>query len=191
MRRARILRAIHAMAESGNLDLARQLAANRLVDALGRRVLADLDEQPHHIGIRAAVERSLERADGADDGRVEVGEGRGRDARGERRRVQLVVGVQHQRDVEGARRERARPRPGQHVEKVRRVPERRIRLDGTAAGLQPAVGRDQARQLRGQTHRLAVVRLRRVVGRVRVEVAEDRSQRPQRVHAVALAAAAS
>ena len=142
-------------------------------------------EQPHDVGVRAAVQRSLQRADRADDRRVEIGERRSRDASGKGRRVQLVVGVQDQRDVEGARRQRARPRPGQHVEKVRRVPERRIRLDGTAARLQPPVGRDQARQLRRQPHRLAVVGLRRVVGRVRVEVAEDRGQRPQRVHAVA------
>ena len=64
-----------------------------------------------------------------DDRRVDVGERRRGDARGERRRVQLVIGVQDQRDVERARRQRARPLAGQHVEEVRGVAEHRIRLD--------------------------------------------------------------
>ena len=71
-----------------------------------RRFRADLDQQPHHFGVGAAVQRALQRADRADGRRVDVGQRRGRDARGERRGVQLVIGVQRQRDVEGARRER-------------------------------------------------------------------------------------
>ena len=184
MRRAGIFGPVHAVAEAGNLDLARQLPANRIVDALGTRVLADLDEQPHHVGIRAAVQRPLERADRSDDGRVDVGEGRGGDARREGRRVQLVVGVQHERDVERTRRERARPRPRQHVEKVRRVSERRVGLDRSATRLQPPVGGDQARELCRQPHGLAIIGLRRIVGGFRIEVPEDRRQRAQRVHAV-------
>ena len=77
---------------------------------LGRRVLADLDQQPHDVGVGAAVQRALQRADRADDGGMEVGERGGGDARGERGRVQLVIGVQHQRDVERAGRQRVRPR---------------------------------------------------------------------------------
>ena len=65
----------------------------------------------------------------ADDRRVDVGERRGRDARRERRRVQLVIGVQHQRHVERARRQAARPLAGQHVQEVRGVAEHRIGLN--------------------------------------------------------------
>ena len=66
-------------------------------------------QQPHHVGVRAAVQRTLQRADRADDRRMQIGERRGRDARGERRRVQLVIRVQHERDVERARRQRVGP----------------------------------------------------------------------------------
>jgi hypothetical protein len=72
---------------------------------------ADLDQQLHHVGVGAAVQRTLQRADRADDRRIEIGQCRRGDARGERRRVQLVIGVQRQRDVEGARRQRARTLP--------------------------------------------------------------------------------
>ena len=115
---------------------------------------------------------------------MEIGQRRGRHAGGERGRVQLVIRVQDQRDVERARRQRIRPVAGQHVEKVRGVPERRIRLDRPAAGLHPPVGRDEAPQLRRQPHGLSIVRLRRVIRRVAIVVTERRRQRPQRVHAI-------
>jgi hypothetical protein len=130
------------------------------------------------------MERPLQRADRADDRRVQIGERRGGDAPRERRGVQLVISVQDQRDIECVRRERARPIAGQHVEKVRRVSERGIRLNRSAARLHPAVRRHEARELRRQAHCLAIVRLRGVVGRFRIEVAEHRRQRPERVHAV-------
>ena len=65
----------------------------------GRRLRTDLDEQAHHVGVRAAVQRALQRADRRDGGRVQIGQrGRG-DAGGKRRGVELVIRVQHQRDV--------------------------------------------------------------------------------------------
>ena len=80
----------------------------------------------------------------------------------------------------------ARPLAGQHVEEVRRVAQHRIRLRSArrrrSAG--PSVATSDA-DLRRQPDGLAVVRLRRVVGGVRIVVAERRGQRPQRVHAVA------
>ena len=110
VRRARILGVVHAVAEAGDLLLARQLGADDLFGLLERRVRADLEQQPHDVGVGAAVQRPLQRRRSpADDGRVDVGERRGRDARGERRRVQLVVGVEDQRHVERARRQAARP----------------------------------------------------------------------------------
>ena len=51
--------------------------------------------------------------------------------------------------------------PGQHVQEVRRVAERRIRIDRPAAGRQPAPRRDERADLAGQPDGLAVVRLRR------------------------------
>ena len=64
------------------------------------------------------------------------------------------------------------------------MPERRIRLDGAAARLQAAVGGDDARHLRGEADRLAVLRLRRAVVDFGVVLPERRRQRPQHVHAV-------
>ncbi len=83
------------------------LARTYCLGALGAGVLADVEQHLHDVGVGAAVQRALQRADRRDDGRVDVGERRGGDARGERRRVQLVVGVQHERDVERARGQRA------------------------------------------------------------------------------------
>ena len=110
VRRARILGVVDAVAEAGNLLLARELRADR-------------PPRPSRAGASAPISSSsrmtsafappcsgpLSAPIAADDRRVDVGERRRGDARGERRRVQLVVGVQDQRDVEGARREAARP----------------------------------------------------------------------------------
>ena len=172
------------MAEAGDLLLALQLAAHEAVDALGRGVLADLEQHLHHLGVGAAVQRPLQRADAGDDRRVDVGEGGGGDARGEGRGVQLVVGVQHQRDVHRPHRGRVGTLAGEHVEEVGGVAERRVGGDRAAAGLQPAPGRHQARHLAGEPHRLAVRRPRRVVVGIGIVVRQRRGQRAQRVHAV-------
>ena len=123
-------------------------------------VCAELEQHLHDFRVRAAVQRPFERADRGDDRGVDVGQrGRG-DARGERRRVQLVIGVQHQRDVERANRRRVRPLAGQHVEEVCRVAHRRIGRDRSAAGLEPSPRGDERADLRRQPHGLAVLRLR-------------------------------
>src|SRR3954451_4840540 len=163
VRRARIFRAIDAVTEAGDLHLPRKLSANGLVDPLGRRILADLDQQAHHVGIGAAVQGTLQRANRADGRRVQVGERCGGHARGKRGGVQFMIRVQHERDIERARGERVRSLAFQHVEKIRGVPERGIRLDQTATRLQPAVGRDESRYLRGEAHGLAIIRGLRVV----------------------------
>ena len=67
VRRARIFGRIDTVSEPWNLLLAGELAAHQLVDPLGDRRLAELEEHPHDVGIGAAVQRSLERADGRND----------------------------------------------------------------------------------------------------------------------------
>ena len=62
--------------------------------------------------------------------------------------------------------------------------ERGIGLDETAAGFHPPVRRDNAGDLRGEPHRLAVGRLLRFVPRLRIVLTERGRQRPQHVHAV-------
>ena len=108
----------------------------------------------------------------------------GGDARGERRGVELVIGVQRQRDVHRADLGRARALAEQHVEEVGGVTHHRIRRDRSAARLHPAPGGDDAGDLAGEADRLAIRRLQRVVVRIRIVVAERGGQRAQRIHAV-------
>ena len=122
----------------------------------------------------------------ADDRRVDVGERRRRHARGERRRVQLVVGVQDR-----ARR-RTRASPGRSAARPSACrgssPRGRAPDPARSARRPPSMPphrRHERADLRGQADGLAVVRLRRAVGGVRIVVAERRRQRPQHVHAVA------
>jgi hypothetical protein len=64
------------------------------------------------------------------------------------------------------------------------VAERRIRLNQSTTGLHASVGRDQAGNLTRQPDRFAIVRLRRVVRCIGIEVAQDGCHRAQDVHAV-------
>ena len=96
-----------------------------------------------------------------------------------------MVGVQHERDVEGARRERARPLARQHVEEVRRVAERR---DPAGSGRRrPAAGRrwrrccPSARSGAPPCDTAPAASCRSTSGSY---CAERRGQRPQHVHAV-------
>ncbi len=131
------------------------------------------------------MQRALQRADAADDRRVDVGE-RGRsDSRRKRGRVQLVVGVQDQRAVEGADRERVGPLPGELVEEVRGKTHHRIGVDRPQVLLHAPDGRDQGPDLRRETDGLPVVRRRRIVGGIAVVVRQGRRQRAQRVHRLA------
>ena len=72
----------------------------------GVAVETEIEQHLHHLGVRAAVERSLQRRDAGHDRGVHIRERGGRHARRERRRVQLVIGVEHERHVERARGER-------------------------------------------------------------------------------------
>ena len=80
------------------------------------RVAAD-DVHRHFVG--AAVLGAAQRADRAGDARMHVRAGAGDHARGERRGVELVLGVQHQRLVERVGVQRARRLAVQQVQEVR------------------------------------------------------------------------
>ena len=138
--------------------------------------LAEIEQHLHHLGVGAAVQRPLERADRRDHRRVDVGERGGGHAPGEGRRVQLVIGVQRQRDVERLHGQGIRPVAGQHVEEVGGLAHRRIRRDRPAARLQPAPGGDDRAGLRGEPDGLAVLRLRRGVVGLGVVVRQGRRQ---------------
>src|SRR5271170_787443 len=116
MRRARVLCVIDAVTEARDLLLLRQ----HIFYVLDRieAGFVDGEEHAHHRFIRAAVERTLEGADGSGDSGVYVGKGGGDDAGGEGGGVQLVVGMEDEGDVEGARRSFRRFLPGEHPEEV-------------------------------------------------------------------------
>ena len=79
------------------------------------------------------MDRALERADRGHDRRVKIGEGPGDDARGERRRVHLVLRVEDHRDVERTQLLLRRRLTAQHREEVLGVGERRIRWNRVQA----------------------------------------------------------
>ena len=112
------------MAEAEELLLALEHLAHRGGRALRRSPLL---EELHRRRVRAAVQRAAERGDRRDDRGGQVGARARDDARGERRRVHLVLGVQDHRDVEDARGALARALAGEHREEVLRVAERRRR----------------------------------------------------------------
>ena len=84
------------MAEADDHFLVRDARADVLLRFVGRLV-ALLDLERDLVG--AAVLRAAQRADGAGDRRVHVGAGAGDHARGERRGVELVLGVEDERGV--------------------------------------------------------------------------------------------
>ena len=86
------------MAEADDDFAIGDAAANVGLGFVGR-VVALLDLERHFIG--AAVLGPLERADGAADAGVHIGAGAGDDARGERGSVELVLGIEDERDLHG------------------------------------------------------------------------------------------
>jgi hypothetical protein len=86
-----------------------------------------------------------------------VGNLPGPNARGEGGGVQLVIGVQNERDVEGSGREAARPFAGQHVQKTGGVSKHGVGLNRAAASLHAAKCRDDRADLRGKPDRLAII----------------------------------
>jgi hypothetical protein len=71
-----------------------------------------------HVLVRAAVQRTFQRADGRGDRRIDVRQRGRRHARGESGSVELVVGVQGQGHVEGVLHHVVGPLAGQRVKKV-------------------------------------------------------------------------
>jgi hypothetical protein len=113
-----------------------------------------------HFRVGAAVQRPFQRTDRRDDRGVDIGERSRSDARRKRRGIELVVGVQRERDVEGANRRRIRPLAGQHVEEVRGVAHCRVRRDWSSASLQPSPRGNDRADLRRESDGRAILRRR-------------------------------
>jgi len=118
----------------------------------------------------------------ADDGRVHVRAGACDHARGERRRVHLVLRVQDHGDVERTRLLLAWRLAVQHREEVLRVREARVGIDRLEALPAPVIAADDRRRLRDQSPGLARLRLAVVRIAVRIGEGERRDRSAQHVH---------
>jgi hypothetical protein len=142
--RARVGRDVDRVAEPVDGLLAGEPLAHRRRHALdGGHLLEEL----HRRLVGAAVDRALEGGDRSRHRRVHVRERAGHDPGRERRRVQLVLGVQDHRHVERPRLLRRRRRPVQHRQEVLRVRERRVGGDDVQPVAPAVVARDDRGQL--------------------------------------------
>ena len=180
---ARVAFLVDAVPEAHDLGLGGERLVEPGLDPLQR---ADLEQHAHHLLVRAAVQRALERPDRGHHARVEPRERARGDARREGRGVELVVRVQDQAGVELLDALRIGLAAEQHVEEVPRDRAIRDRLQRPLAAAHPVVGRDDRAEPRGQAHRLALVR--RVVDHVGVGIVQRqaRHHRVQEVHRVHL-----
>ena len=110
------------------------------------RRIADLEDHVERRTGRAAVQRTLQRADGSDDCGHEIGSGRSDHSRRECRRVEAVVDDSVEIRLQAADPLGRGDLSAQHIEGIRRVTEIRSRRDRRAAGKQPPVGRDDRRK---------------------------------------------
>ena len=109
----------------------------------------------HHLLVGAAVQPALQRADGRDDARMQVRLRRADDAGRERRGVELVLGVQDQRHVQGPHRVGRRFPAAQHVKEVGGVAQVGPGGDRRQAVAEAPVRRDGHGDLAEQSFRLA------------------------------------
>ena len=103
------------------------------------------------------MQRAFERADGAGDGGVHVGQGGGDDAGGEGAGVELVVGVEDERDVEGAGGGVGGLFAVEHPEEVGGVREGAVGFDDGLAFADAVEDGDDHGDLRGEAEALAEV----------------------------------
>ena len=171
---------VDAVAEAGDLLLGGEHVLH-VFDGVGAG-LVDGVEQAHHGFIGAAVQRALERADGAGDGGVNVGEGGGDDAGGEGGGVQFVVGVQDEGDVESAGGGLGGLFAVEHPQEVAGVGEGAVGRNDFEALADAVVDGDDHGDLRGEVVGLAHVGVVRVVLFVGVVEAERRHGSSQHLH---------
>ncbi len=152
---ARIFSLVDAVTEAGDL-LAGGEHVFYVVDRIGPR-LVDGVEQAHYGFVGSAVQRSLERTDGAGDGGVNVRESGGDDARGEGGGVELVVGVEDEGDIEGTGGGFGGLDAVEHPEEVAGVGERAVGRNDFVTLADAVVDRDDHGDLRGEVVSLADV----------------------------------
>ena len=171
---ARIGDRVDGMAEADDDLLAREARADVGDGFLGRAIaLLDLERDL----VRAAVLRAAQRADAAGDAGVQIRARAGDDARRERRGVELVLGVQHERRVHRAD-PRSRRRPPMQQRQEMRADRVRVVLDVDAhAGAREVVPVEQHAAERGDEPVGDVARMRRATDRARARRNRARRRR--------------
>ena len=160
--RARVHRLVDAVAKAGDLLLLRQLLADRALDfspiavaPKSSSIFITSSLAPPCSGpLSAPMPPTM-----AEWMSVSVAAATRREGRG----VELVVGVQDQRAVQGAHRQSVGPSPVSMVKEVGGKTHHGIRIDRPLVLFDSPDGRHQAPNLRGEAHGLAVVGRRRVV----------------------------
>ena len=171
VRGAGIFGVVDAVAEAGDLLLFGEHLAD-VLDGVGAGFV-DGVEEAHGGLVGSAVERAFEGADGAGDGGVDVGEGGGDDAGGEGAGVELVIGVEDERDVEGAGGGVGGLLAVEHPEEVGGVREGGVGLDDGLAFADAIEDGDDHGNLRGEAEGFADVGVVGAVGFVGVVDAEQ------------------
>ena len=131
---------------------------------------------------RAAVQIALQRRERRGNRSVDVGTRRRRDARGKGRRVERMIGEQHEVRVERVLFDRVRHLAGPHIEEVSGLREIGARVDRIEPAANPIPGGDDRRHLGDQLDRRVDVGEMLALGVDRREEAETADDGAQHVH---------
>ncbi len=181
---ARVDGVIDAVAEARDLDLVGQAGLHHIHGLVGR---ARFEQHLHHVFVGAAMQRSFEGGYAGRGGGVDVGKSRGHHAGGKSGSIELVIGMQRQRDVEDVLHHVVRLLAGQGVEEIPRGAQRGIGRDHVLAFAQPVKGGDDSAGLSHQADRLALAGLDRGVLLVRVVERQHGDGGTQHIHGNAFA----
>ena len=180
VRGARVFGVVDAVAEAGDFFLLGEHLAD-VLDGVGTGFV-DGVEEAHGGLVGSAVEGTFEGSDGTGDSGVDVGEGGGDDARGEGAGVELVVGVEDERDVEGSGGGLGGLFAVEHPEEVGSVREGGISIDDGLTFADAVEDGDDHGDLGCQAEGLADVGVVGAVGLVGVVDAEERDGGAEDLH---------
>ena len=171
---------VDAVAEAGDLFLVCEHLFD-VLDGVGTGFVDGI-EQAHGGLIGSPMKGTFKSADGTGDGGVDVGQRGGDDARSEGAGVQLVVGMEDERNVEGACSGFGRLFAVEHPEEVCGVGERLVGVDDGFALADAVKDGDDHRDLGGEAIGFADVCVVAAVGLVGIVDAEERDRSAEDLH---------
>ena len=161
VRRARVERGVHTVADAHDAAFVGQAILDVRVDLVD---LANLVEHLDDALVGAAVQRALERADGAGDGAVHIAERCDGHAAAEGAGVKAVVGVQDVANVDGALHVGAGLFAVDEPQEVGRLAQLGIAREDLLAQTVAVKGRDEHRHLRDEVQALGARAVEVVAG---------------------------